>query len=160
MKKKVKVMVLENVDKLGLKGDIKKLAKGYVKNYLLPKKMVVLLSDPRAKKIIKGLEKERREIEQEVSKLKKLAETIAAKEITIMSKAGEKGKLFGSVTSEDIAKEFKLDKKIIKMAPIKTTGKHSVEINLGYGIMAKAIVNVEITDKKFQEKKSAKKNKK
>lgn len=143
MKKQVEVVLVENIDKLGLKGEEKKLARGYVKNYLLPKKIVMLSKDPKAREIIKKIKEERAKLEAEIVEIKKIAEKVSKEEIIVKTKSGEKGKLFGSITSDDIAKKLKVDKKLIKMQPIRNIGKHQVEINFGYNIIAKAKIIVE-----------------
>lgn len=145
MKKVVEVVLTENIQKVGLKGDSKKLTKGYVKNYLLPEKLVVLSSDPRARQIIKDLQKERAKLDSEIAKIRQLAKKIEIEPIKISAKVGKSGTLYGSVDSEDIAKVLKLDKKNIKMPPIKEIGIHQVKISLGYEIFANAKVIIEAT---------------
>src|SRR3990167_2014492 len=128
MKKQIEVVLVENIDKVGLKGEEKKLARGYVKNYLLPKKMVIPAKDPKAREIIAKIKEERARLEAEIAKIRQLAEKVSREEITIKTKSGDKGKLFGSVTSDDIAKKLKLDKKLVRMQPIRDIGEHQVEI--------------------------------
>lgn len=142
MKKLVRVILKENVDKLGLKGEEKNLSKGYVKNFLLPQKRVVLATDLKAKKIIKELKNERVKLEKAIVNLKELAQKLSGEVVEITAKASESGKLFGSITSEDIAKKLKIDKTTLEMTPIKTIGEHHVEINLGYNILVKVKVKI------------------
>ena len=70
------------------------------------------------------------------------------KNIEINAKAGENGKLFGSVTSDDVAKELKLDKKLLDMEPIKEIGEHNVLINLGHEVKAKVKIVVSAIESK------------
>lgn len=155
MKKQVEVVLIENIDKLGLKGEEKKLARGYVKNYLLPKKMVVQVKDPKAREIVKKVREERAKLEKEIAQIKAIAEKVSKEEIIVKAKSGEKGKLFGSITNDDIAKKLKIDKKLIKIQPIRSIGEHQVEINFGYNIIAKAkiIVKAQAEAQKTSKKK-------
>lgn len=142
MKKHVKVVLVKNIEKLGLSGEEKNLSKGYVKNYLLPRKMVVLATDLRAKEIVKKVKEERKQLEKEINRLKELARGLASQTVEITAKAGEKGQLFGSVNSDEVAKKLKIDQSKLRMSPLKTLGEHKVEIDLGYGVMAKTKINV------------------
>ena len=138
----MKVVLTENVEKLGIIGDTKDVKRGYARNWLLPNKLAVASEDPKAKEVIERAKKEREKIAKEVEKLKELALKIQENPIEIASKAGEKGKLFGSITAEEIAKKLKLSKKDIQAEPLREIGRHEVTIKLGYGVEAKAVVNV------------------
>ncbi|MBR4150671.1 MAG: 50S ribosomal protein L9 [Firmicutes bacterium] len=145
----MQVILLKDVKGLGKAGEVKKVSDGYARNMLLPKKLVMEASESN----IKVLERKRAEIEAQRAVDKQVAEDIKAKlengAITLKSKAGEGGRLFGAVTAKDIAeqieKDYKLqlDKKKIELpAPIKTLGEHEVELRLFTGVSAKVKVNV------------------
>ena len=145
----MQVILLKDVKGLGKAGEVKKVSDGYARNMLLPKKLVMEASESN----IKVLERKRAEIEAQRAVDKQVAEDIKAKLengfITLKSKAGEGGRLFGAVTAKDIAeqieKDYKLqlDKKKIELpAPIKTLGEHEVELRLFTGVSAKVKVNV------------------
>ena len=145
----MQVILLKDVKGQGKAGQVVKVSDGYARNMLLPKKLVMEASESN----IKVLERKRAEIEAQRAVDKQVAEDIKAKlengAITLKSKAGEGGRLFGAVTAKDIAeqieKDYKLqlDKKKIELpAPIKTLGEHEVELRLFTGVSAKVKVNV------------------
>ena len=145
----MQVILLKDVKGLGKAGEVKKVSDGYARNMLLPKKLVMEASDSN----IKVLERKRAEIEAQRAVDKQVAEEIKAKlengSINMKSKAGEGGRLFGAITSKDIAeqieKDYKLQldkKKIDLSAPIKTLGEHDVELKLFTGVSAKVKVVV------------------
>ena len=145
----MQVILLKDVKGLGKAGEVAKVSDGYARNMLLPKKLVMEATDAN----LKVLEKKRAEIEAQRALDKSVAEDIKAKlesqVLTIKSKAGEGGRLFGAITSKDIAdqieKDYKivLDKKKIELsAPIKQAGESQVELKLFQGVAAKLKVNV------------------
>ncbi len=145
----MQVILLKDVKGLGKAGEVKKVSDGYARNMLLPKKLVMEASESN----IKVLERKRAEIEAQRAIDKQVADELKAKlensTVTIRTKAGDGGRLFGAITSKDIAeaveKDFKLqlDKKKIELqAPIKTVGEHEVELKLFTGVSAKLKVNV------------------
>jgi len=144
----MKVILQKDIPNLGDAGDIKDVADGYARNYLLPKKLVLLANESSRKaiehqrKLIK-LKKDKRKKESE-----KAAEAINGVEIQIEAQVGEEGKLFGSVTSMDIAaklleKGIEVDKrKILLDAPIKQEGEFEITIKLEEGLNAQIKVSV------------------
>jgi large subunit ribosomal protein L9 len=144
----MKVILQKDIPNLGDAGDIKDVADGYARNYLLPKKLVLVANESSRKaiehqrKLIK-LKKDKRKKESE-----KVAEAINGVEIQIEAQVGEEGKLFGSVTSMDIAaklleKGIEVDKrKILLDAPIKQEGEFEITIKLEEGLNAQIKVSV------------------
>lgn len=144
----MKVILQKDIPNLGDAGDIKDVADGYARNYLLPKKLVLLANESSKKaiehqtKLIK-LKKEKRKKESE-----KIADGLNGIEISIGAQVGEEGKLFGSVTSMDIAEKIKekgfvIDKRKIQLdAPIKQEGEFEVVIKLEEGLNATIKVSV------------------
>ncbi len=145
----MQVILLQDVKGLGKAGQVVKASDGYARNMLIPKKVAMEATPAN----LKALERKRAEIEARRAMDKAVAEDIKAKlegkTLTIRAKAGDGGRLFGAITSKDIAdaveQEFKLDldkKKIDLEAPIKQTGEHEVVLRLFQGISAVCKVNV------------------
>jgi large subunit ribosomal protein L9 len=144
----MKVILQKDIPSLGDAGDIKEVAEGFARNYLLPKKLVIVANESSKK----AIDHQMKLIKIKKDKRKKTSEQLAASmsdvEITISAKVGEEGKLFGSITSMDIAKELKekgfdIDKrKILLDAPIKSEGEFKIEIKLEEGLTATVKVNV------------------
>ena len=132
----MEVILREHVDNLGKRGEIVKVADGYARNYLLPRKLALPATDGNRKHV----ERERKIVEARESQEKAQAEAIAARlaavDITIARRVGETDALYGSVTSADIAdflkaKGFELDRrKLILPEPIKAIGDHDVPLKL------------------------------
>ena len=145
----MELILLKDVRGLGKAGEIVKASDGYARNMLLPKKLA-MAATPENKKV---LEEQRAEIEAQRAMDKAVAEDLKKKlenaSVTIEAKAGDNGKLFGAVTSQDIAEaiesqcKIKVDKKKIDVPqPIKSAGESFVELKLFQGITAKCKVNV------------------
>jgi len=138
----MKVILQKDIPNLGDAGDIKEVAEGFARNYLLPKKLVIFANESSKK----AIDHKMKLIKIKKDKRKKTSEQIAADmsgvELTITAKVGEEGKLFGSITSMDIAKHLKekgfdIDKrKILLDAPIKAEGEYKISIKLEEGLTA------------------------
>ncbi len=133
----MKVILKENVNKLGEKGDIVQVANGYARNYLIPRGLAEEASKSNLKKLEAWKKKIEAEREEERRRNKELAEKISMLQLKVESKAGEGGRLFGSVTGQDIATELKkqhgieIDKKKIELPePIKALGNFRVKIKI------------------------------
>jgi len=147
----MKVILLKDVKGLGKAGAVANASDGYARNFLLPRKLAMEATPSN----LKELERRRAEIEAQRAMDKAVAEDVkkkveAAEPVVIESKAGEGGRLFGAITSKDIADAFykvykiELDrKKIVMDTPIKQAGPAEVEIKLFQGISAKLKINVE-----------------
>ena len=132
----MEVILREHVDNLGRRGEIVKVADGYARNFLLPRKLALPATDGNRKHV----ERERRIVEAREAAEKVQAEAIAARlamiDITIMRRVGETDQLYGSVTAVDIAdflkgKGFEIDRrKLILPEPIKAIGQHNVPLKL------------------------------
>lgn len=144
----MKVILQKDVPALGDAGDIKEVAEGYARNYLLPNKLVIVANESSKK----AVEHQKKLIKIKKDKRKKASEGIAGSisglEITIPAQVGEEGKLFGSITSMEIAKQLKekgftVDKRKIQLdAPIRQEGEYTVSIKLDEGITASVKVVV------------------
>ena len=132
----MKIILRQDMDTLGLEGDIVDVANGYARNYLIPKGFALEANTQN----VKLLETQRKKIEIKRLKAKEEAEKIKEKlgdvMVTISQKAGEEDKLYGSVTSSEIAdllteKGFDIDRrKIVLDEPIKTIGTFEVAVKL------------------------------
>ena len=132
----MEVILREHVDNLGKRGEIVKVADGYARNYLLPRKLALPATDGNRKHV----ERERKIVEARESQEKGQAEAIAARlaavEITIARRVGDTQQLYGSVTAADIVdflkeKGFEVDRrKLILPEPIKAIGDHDVPLKL------------------------------
>ncbi|TAJ97322.1 MAG: 50S ribosomal protein L9 [Candidatus Manganitrophaceae bacterium] len=144
----MKVILREDVDKLGRMGDLVNVADGYARNYLLPRNMAAVATSHN----IRSLEHEKRVIADKIKKEKMAAEEhakkISAISVSIPAQVGEEGKLFGSVTSKDIAdaiaaQGFEIDKKkIVLEKPIKEIGTFMVPVKVHHDVTAQVKVEV------------------
>ena len=144
----MKVALKEDVEKLGKKGDLKNVAAGYARNFLIPKGLVEIATQ----EVIKRTAKIRKTREAEAAKQKeamtKLAEKITGQKIEIKAKA-KNDKLFGSISAAKIAKAITeqtktaIDKKMIVLAkPIKKVGEYNVRIKLADEVETDLVVKV------------------
>jgi large subunit ribosomal protein L9 len=145
----MEVILLQDMDKLGTRGQVVKVADGYARNYLLPQKQAVAATPQN----LKWLEQQRvRFLKQEASEkadAADLAKLLADVSITEARKAGEQGTLFGSVTAQDIADKlaaqgYKIDRRKIQLEhPLKVLGEYDVPIRLHREVTATVKVKVE-----------------
>ena len=144
----VEVILKEHVEHLGQRGDIVKVADGYARNYLLPRKLALLATEGNKKHV----ERERKIMETREAEEKGQAEAMASRlgliEISIARRVGETDQLYGSVTAVDIAdylktKGFEIDRrKLIVPEPIKTIGEHKVPLKLHREVTVPLVVKV------------------
>jgi large subunit ribosomal protein L9 len=163
----MKVILLEKIAKLGSLGNVVDVKAGFARNFLLPQKKALRVSEEN----LAIFEKKRKDLEIANEETKKVAEGIAAKidgkEIVIIKQASEAGVLYGSVSTKEIAEELDANLKveivksqILLNQPIKEVGVHSVKIRLHPEVVATIKVNVAITveEAKKANKPSAKKS--
>jgi large subunit ribosomal protein L9 len=132
----MEVILREHVDNLGRRGEIVKVADGYARNYLLPRKLALLVTEGNRQQI----ERERARFEARENEEKRIAEALAARlesvEIEIRRRVGETDALYGSVTSADVAealaaKGFDVDRRKLHLSePIKRIGDYEVPLRL------------------------------
>ncbi len=145
----MKVVFLEDVPKVAKTGEIKEVADGYGRNFLIPKKLAVLASPG----VFNQLEAQRRAQAKKQTgmeaKLAQMAKELDGKEVILKAKAGAKDRLYGRVTSADIAAELErttgvvVDKRKIELdEPIRQLGSYEVAIKLGKDITPKIKVTV------------------
>lgn len=132
----MKVILLQDVKKLGKKGDVIESSDGYARNYLFPRKLAQEANNNNLHVLNVKKENERKKKLAELEAAQKLATELKGKEVTINAKSGDSGRLFGAITSKDVAeqinKKFNLsiDKKKISMETIKVAGGYEIEIKL------------------------------
>ena len=144
----MEVILKEEVPKLGSIGDVVKVKPGFARNYLLPRGLAVAAD----RRNLRALEHHKRVAGEKREREKRGAETLAqqlsALSLTLSARAGEEGKLFGSVTNQDIEralqeKGFAVDRRRIRLdEPIKSLGEHSVPVHLPLGVTAQITVVV------------------
>ena len=144
----MKVVLKQDVKGLGKKGELVTASDGYARNFLFPKNLAVEANAQNMTELKNREQAAKYKIDTETAEAKKNAERISGKTITITAKAGQNGKLFGSVTAKEIAerieKEFgiKTDKRKISVEDIKQFGTYEFEIKLYTGVSAKLFVRV------------------
>jgi large subunit ribosomal protein L9 len=144
----MKIILREDVEKLGKAGEVVKVKDGYGRNYLIPRQLAVLANV----RNMKALDHDRRTIEARAKKTRKTSEALAAAlsavSLTLPAKAGEEGKLFGAITSRDIAEALgkaglTIDRKAIQLAdPIKQVGDYKVKIRVAADVVPEISVSV------------------
>lgn len=145
----MKVILKQDVKNLGEKNSIIEVKDGYARNYLLPRGLAVEANETNLNIVKHKKEAEKVKKNKELDNAKDLAAKLNNTVITIKTKAGESGKLFGSITSMDIAENIKknmgidIDKKKINMPEaIKNLGEFKVEVRLYAGVNALVKINV------------------
>lgn len=144
----MKVIFLKDVKGQGKKGETKNVSDGYARNYLFPKKLAEEATSGNLNALEAKKRKARKQAEQERREAEKLKETIEKLTVEISTKAGEGGRLFGSVTSKQIAEELKkqgvkVDKKKIELdEPIRTLGYTNVPVKVHPDVTATVKVHV------------------
>ncbi|MCS7010091.1 MAG: 50S ribosomal protein L9 [Anaerolineales bacterium] len=132
----MKVLLIKDVYKLGRAGDVKKVADGYGRNYLIPQGLAVLATEgalKQAERIRQKAATSRALLNQEMSAI---AEALGKLRLTFSARAGETGKLYGSITSQDIVNQierktgFKIRRQQVDMQPLRTLGEHTVRVRL------------------------------
>lgn len=147
----MKVVLLQDVKSLGKKGELVNTSDGYARNFLFPKKLAIA-ADNKAMNELKNAEDSKNyKLKTETENAQKIAKSIDGKILEIKAKAGEGGRLFGSVTSKEIAaliaKSYglKVDKRKISLdSDIKSFGTYKAEIKLFHGITA--TISVKVTE--------------
>lgn len=132
----MEVILREDLDNVGTRGSVVKVADGYARNYLLPKKLAVLATDANRKIIEQEREAYLRREAKAQSDAQDLAKLMADITLTFRHRVGENEQLFGSVTAKDIAdaleaKKFHIERRKVQLEePIRTLGEHAVNIRL------------------------------
>ncbi len=148
----MKVILSDDVEKLGRKGDVVSVADGYARNYLVPKGLALVATKGslRQAEMMTRARREKEQRDKEAAAAR--VASLGASPVYISARAGEEGRLFGSVTAQEIvdaikaARGMKLDRRKVHLEqPIRTTGTHMVTIEVHDGVTAdvKTIVTPE-----------------
>lgn len=145
----MEVILKEDVDKLGYKDEVVNVKNGYGRNFLIPKGMAVIAT-PSAKKMMEESRKQRAHKEEKlVAEAQTMSEKLAKAKLNVVTKAGEKGKIFGSVNNIQVAKALKdagfdIDRKNIELKEenIKELGKYEATVKLYKGV--ETTINFEV----------------
>ena len=144
----MQIILQEDIEKLGARGDVVNVAEGYARNYLLPRKLALEASPGNLKRLEKIRTSLAKRTATEREGAQEQAELLKSVTLSFARKAGENDQLFGSVTAGDIeealaAQGFEIDKRRIELAePIKVVGEYEVTAKLVHGVTAAFKVNV------------------
>ena len=152
----LQVVLLEDIPDLGNIGDIRSVAAGYVRNYLLPKKLVGLASERRLadSQFHASLERRRQDAERQLAE--GIAEVVQGSTITLAVQVGDKGRMHGQITNQDVATALaeqlgvEIDRHGIQIdSPIRSLGRYLLPINVAVGLNVS--VTLEVVDKQEEE---------
>jgi large subunit ribosomal protein L9 len=142
------IILREDIENLGARGAVVKVAAGYARNFLLPKKLAVAATDSNKKIVEQERQAHLRKEAKQIGEAQELAKLVGAVTIAIARKAGENDQLFGSVTAADIsdaltAQHYNVERRKISLdEPIRTLGEHKVTVRLHKEVTAEITVNV------------------
>lgn len=159
------VILFETVPNLGLRGSVVKVKAGYFRNFLSPNGLAVEATPGNLKALQDKMKLLEKQAEEEVKAARTEAEKLNDVTLTFVMKAGDEGKLFGSVTNMSIAEElaekgFEVDRRYVVIhEPIKRTGEYEVDIKIHHDVTAsiKVVVEKEMTEEERQAEAEAKK---
>jgi len=144
----LKVILTQDVKKHGNKGDVVEVADGYARNYLLPRGLAEAATSGKVKQLKQKEKRKKRKENNKVQAAESLADKLESEKFTLKVKAGDSGRLFGSVTTKDIADKvaeagYEIDKRKIDLDDhIKSLGMHKIDVKL-YGKVF-ATLNIEV----------------
>jgi large subunit ribosomal protein L9 len=147
----MKVILVQDVDNLGRTGDVKDVAPGYARNFLMRRGLVVPATEAQLKQLHVYQARRQKEDVRRLTEAQTLAQRLAALQVVIPARVGEQGRLFGSVTNQDVAAALKeqhgieIDRRDLQLDdPIRTLGTHTVDARLGGQVHAP--LRVEVVD--------------
>jgi large subunit ribosomal protein L9 len=143
----MEIILIQDVANLGYKNDIVKVRDGYGRNYLLPNKLAIIANESNRKQLAENLKQQAHKLAKLLADAQALAEKLATIVITVPVKANEDGKIFGTVTTQQIAdalkaQEIEVDKKVITVEPIKQVGEYEATARLHREVKAAIKINV------------------
>jgi large subunit ribosomal protein L9 len=144
----MEVILREDIEKLGNRGEVVKVAAGYARNFLLPRRLAVAATDANRKIVEQERQAHLRKEAKLAGEAQDLAKLLSAVTLTISRKAGENDQLFGSVTAADVAdalaaQKYTIDRRKIQLdEPIRSLGEHKVPVRLHREVTAEVTVNV------------------
>jgi large subunit ribosomal protein L9 len=146
------VILREHVEHLGRRGEVVKVANGYARNFLLPRKLALAVTPDNKRQIEREKAKAEARDAEEIAEARTLAARVEATEIAIARRAGENDTLYGSVTTADIAealalRDVAIDRRRIQLdEPLKTLGEHVVPVKVHRDVTAQLKVSVVAAD--------------
>jgi large subunit ribosomal protein L9 len=144
----IEVILKDHVDHLGRRGEIVKVASGYARNYLFPRKLALAVTDENKRQIERERAKAEARDAEELREVRALQAKLEGVELAIARRVGENDTLYGSVTSSDIAdalaaRDLAIDRRKIQLAdPLKTLGEHKVPLKLHRDVTAELTVKI------------------
>jgi large subunit ribosomal protein L9 len=144
----MEVILREHVDNLGRRGDVVKVAEGYARNYLLPRKLALAVTDANKRQIDREKKVAEAKDAEERAQAEAVAQRLTAAEVEIARRVGENQTLYGSVTSADIAQALQargieIDKRRIQLPePLKALGETTVPVKIHRDVTAQVRVKV------------------
>ena len=145
----MKVILLQDVDGLGKAGDLKEVANGYARNYLLPRHFAAGATPSLIANRIQRIAAEQRKLEKQAETNRQQAERLGQISLTFKAKVGSQGRLYGSITSQDIAAALResenitVDRRSIDLPnPIRTVGTFNIPVKVATKLEPKITVNV------------------
>ena len=144
----MEVILIQDVANLGYKNDIVKVKDGYGRNYLIPNRFAVIANDSNRKQLAENLKQQAHKMAKLLADAQALAEQLANTVITLSAKANEDGKIFGTVTTAQVAEALanqgiEVDKKVISIEiPVKTLGEATATAKLHREVKAEIKLNV------------------
>jgi large subunit ribosomal protein L9 len=145
----MRVILLQDVEGLGKAGDLKDVANGYARNFLLPKRMAAGATPQLLANYQQRVAAQQRKLEKQVDENRQQAERLGQVTLTFKARVGRQGRLYGSITSQDIAAGLResegiaIDRRLIQLPdPIRTPGTYMVPVKLAQKLEPKITVNV------------------
>lgn len=144
----MQVVLMQDVKSLGKKGELVNVAEGYARNFLFPRKLAAPANAQALNELKNRENAAKHKLEVETAAAKQAAETLEGKTVKLLAKAGSQGRLFGSVTSKEVAEQLRkelgveVDRRKISIEDIKAYGTYPAEIKLYNGISAKFFILV------------------
>jgi large subunit ribosomal protein L9 len=133
----MKIVLRQDVPKVGEAGTIQTVSNGYARNYLIPQGLAVVATDSEIKSATHNLAVKERKIARQEEQLRSLAEKIDGQRLTFTARAGEQGRLYGSITATDVAEALQkkiseeIDRRrVVLEEPLRTVGEHRVTVHL------------------------------
>jgi len=142
------VILREDIDNLGSRGEVVNVAAGYARNFLLPKRLAVTATESNKKIVEQERQSHLRKEAKQKDEAEDLGKMMAGVTVTIAQKAGENDQLFGSVTAKDVAealeqKHYTIDRRKIQLdEPIKQLGEHKIMVRLHRDVSVEITLNV------------------
>jgi large subunit ribosomal protein L9 len=145
----MKIILLQNVEGLGQAGDLKEVANGYARNYLVPRRLAAGATPSLVANRDQRMATEKRRLEKLAEQNRNLAERLGQIALTFKAKVGTQGRMYGSITSQDVAaalrdaENISIDRRMIDLSePIRSLGTFSVPVKISTGVEPKITVNV------------------